>query len=109
MGFLADFWLPILMSGVFVFVVSSIVHMVIQWHTADYAKLPDEATLLEGMRGAGVKPGHYVFPCAPSMKDMGSPEMIEKYNLGPRWNGNRPYRAFQDGPGRRRRYAISGA
>jgi hypothetical protein len=80
---LSDLWLPILLSAVFVFVVSSILHMVIPIHKGDYKKLPGEQRVLEEMRAQGVQPGSYMFPCAGSMKEMGSPEMIDKCNLGP--------------------------
>ena len=83
MGFLADYAVAIGASAVAVFIVSSIVHMVIGWHKADYAKLPGEDDVLAAMREKGVGRGHYVFPCAPSMKEMGSPEMLEKYKQGP--------------------------
>lgn len=80
---LLDLWLPILLSAVFVFIASSIIHMALPLHRGDYKKLPDEAQLLESMRAQGVQPGEYMFPCAGSMKDMGTPEMVERYNRGP--------------------------
>ncbi len=80
---LMDLWLPVLLSAVLVFVVSSIVHMVLQYHKSDYAKLPGEANVMEAMRKEGVSPGNYAFPCPGNMKDMGSPEMLEKYKQGP--------------------------
>ena len=83
MGFLADYWLAIIASGVAVFIVSSIIHMTVNWHKCDYMKLPGEADVMGAMREAGVQPGHYVLPCAPSMKEMGSDEMIAKYKQGP--------------------------
>ncbi len=83
MEFLTTLWLPIVVAAVLVFVVSSIIHMCLPIHKGDYRKLPDEAGLLETLRQKGLEPGFYVFPCAPSMKEMGSPEMVEKYNRGP--------------------------
>lgn len=80
---LAALWLPILLSAVFVFVVSSVIHMATPMHKGDYKKLPGEANVLSGMRSEGVAPGHYMFPCAESMKAMGEPEMIAKFNEGP--------------------------
>ncbi len=80
---LMDLWLPILLSAVLVFVASSILHMAIPIHKADYKKLAGEADVLAAMRGQGVEPGSYVFPCAGTMKEMSTPEMIEKMNLGP--------------------------
>ena len=80
---LTELWLPILVSAVFVFIVSSILHMVIPIHKGDFAKLPGEEQLLEAMRNQNVQPGSYMFPCGESIKDMGTPEMIEKCNKGP--------------------------
>ena len=76
-------WLPILLSAIAVFAASSIFHMVIKTHKNDYAKLPGEADVMAAMRDAGVQPGNYVFPCPADPKDMGSPEMLEKYKQGP--------------------------
>ena len=80
---MTELWLPILLSAVFVFVVSSIFHMVIPIHKGDFKKLPGEERVLAEMRAQGLRPGSYAFPCCESMKDMGSPEMIEKCKLGP--------------------------
>lgn len=76
-------WLPILLSAVFVFVVSSIIHMATPMHKSDFKKLPGEDKVLAEMRAHGLAPGTYMFPCPASMKDCGSPEMIEKYKQGP--------------------------
>ncbi len=83
MSVFADLWLPILLSSVFVFIVSSIMHMAIPIHKGDYKKLPEEEKILEAMRTHGVSPGQYAFPRADSMKEMGTPEMIEKCEKGP--------------------------
>jgi hypothetical protein len=83
MTFLAQLWLPILLSAVFVFIVSSVIHMALPIHKGDCKKLKNEDAVLESLRANGVEPGAYVFPCAGSMKEMGSPEMIEKQKRGP--------------------------
>lgn len=80
---LADLWLPILLSAVFVFVASSILHMVIPIHKGDYQRVPGEDAVLNALRAQGVRPGSYRFPYCDSMKDMGSPEMLEKWKRGP--------------------------
>jgi len=80
---LVALWLPILLSAVFVFVVSSLVHMVLQIHKGDYQKLPNEEAVLGAMRESRLPPGQYIFPCPTSMKDMGSPEMLAKFREGP--------------------------
>ena len=83
MGFLGDYWLAIVASGAGVFIVSSVIHMALQWHKADYGKMAGEGEVLASMREHGVSPGHYMFPCAGSMKDMATEEMQEKFKLGP--------------------------
>ena len=76
-------WLPILLSAVIVFVASSIIHMALPVHKSDYRKLPEEEKVLDCMRAAGVTPGReYRFPFC-SMKEMKSPEGIEKFKRGP--------------------------
>ncbi|MCP4897023.1 MAG: hypothetical protein GY906_08615 [bacterium] len=80
---LTALWLPILLSAVAVFIVSSVLHMVLSYHKNDYVKLPKEAEVLDGLRNAGVVPGAYYFPCPDDHKEMGSPEMLERYTTGP--------------------------
>jgi hypothetical protein len=82
MVYISALWIPILVSAVLVFVASSLLHMLLTYHHNDYAKLPDEESLLDAMRKAALSPGNYRFPWA-SMKDMKSPETIERYNKGP--------------------------
>lgn len=74
---------PILLSAVFVFIVSSILHMVVQMHTSDCQKIPGEDKFLQAMRNENLQPGSYMFPHGCSPKEMGTPEMIEKFNQGP--------------------------
>jgi len=83
MVYLSSLYLPIVLSAVAVFIVSSIVHMVLKYHRKDYAKVADEDGLREALRNAGVGPGNYVFPCPADAKDMGSAEMLAKYKEGP--------------------------
>ncbi len=76
-------WLPIVLSAVAVFIVSSIIHMVLKYHNTDYGKIPSEDGVMEAMRGFNIPPGDYVLPHAASMGEMGSPEFKEKQNKGP--------------------------
>ncbi len=80
---LIDLWLAILLSGVGVFVVSSIIHMATPMHKGDCGKVPGEDALLDALRGQPMLPGQYMFPAPPSMKEMCSPEMVAKYERGP--------------------------
>ena len=83
MAFLTELWLPILLSAVFVFVASTVIHMALPIHKKDCKQMADEAAVLEAMRSSGVQPGNYTFPWAASMKQMGSPEMMAKFKSGP--------------------------
>lgn len=79
---LAALCMPIVVSAVFVFIVSSVVHMALKYHKADYRPLPDEARQMEALRG--IAPGYYVFPHCPDMKGLSDPEMVAKFERGPR-------------------------
>ncbi len=83
MDFLTELWMPILVSAVAVFLVSSLFHVALPFHRNDYTKLPGEEHVLESIRGQQVPPGEYVFPRPESMKEMAEPGMIEKYTRGP--------------------------
>ena len=76
-------WLPILLSAVFVFIASSIIHMVFTYHYKDFNKAPDEDKLMDSLRGHAIPPGEYMMPYAGSPKAMKSPEFEEKRKKGP--------------------------
>lgn len=80
-----DLLLPIFLSAVFVFLASSVLHMLIPIHRNDCKRLPDEEGVLEAMRkdGAMPPPGEYMFPHCADMKEMVGPEMTAKYDRGP--------------------------
>jgi hypothetical protein len=79
---LSSLWLPILLSSVIVFVVSSIIHMAPLWHKSDYPKVPNEDKLMDALRPLGVPPGDYLVP-RPSPAEMRSPAFAEKVKRGP--------------------------
>jgi Flp pilus assembly protein TadB len=76
-------WAPILVSAVFVFIVSSIIHMFLGYHKSDHAKVPNEDEAMDVLRRGGIKPGDYCLPYANSMETMKSSEFIEKSKQGP--------------------------
>jgi hypothetical protein len=83
MDFLAILWAPILLSAVFVFVVSSLIHMVLKYHANDFKKLADQDAVQAALRPFNIPPGEYCLPRADSMKGMKTPEFIDKLNKGP--------------------------
>jgi hypothetical protein len=80
---LTSLWLPIVVSAVLVFLASSIVHMLLGWHAGDYPSLPDEARFADAVRPLAIPPGDYMVPRPGSMKEMRTPEFIEKRKTGP--------------------------
>jgi len=75
--------LPIVVSAVFVFVVSSIVHMLSPWHKNDFPKMPNEEKVAEALRPFAIPPGDYMMPKPDSTKDLSSPEFLAKMEKGP--------------------------
>jgi hypothetical protein len=80
---ITSLWLPILLSAVFVFVVSSIIHMFLGYHRNDFAKVPSEDQVMDALRPFSIPPGEYVIPHSGGGQNMKSPEFIEKVNKGP--------------------------
>ncbi len=83
MGFLTALWLPILLSAVFVFIISSLIHMVLGYHKSDYKKLPDEDSVMDALRKFEIPEGDYFMPCPTKDCSMRSPEFVQKMNKGP--------------------------
>ena len=80
---LAALWLPILLSAVFVFIVSSLIHMTPLWHKNDYPAMPNQDQVSAALRSLAIPPGDYVIPRANDMKEMRTPEFKEKFKTGP--------------------------
>lgn len=83
MAGLTPLWLPIVLSAVFVFVLSSIIHMVLRYHRSDYGAIPGEAKALEVLRAEGITPGSYMFPYCADPSEMSKPEVKARYEAGP--------------------------
>ena len=76
-------WLPILLSAVVVFVVSSIIHMFLGYHWNDYRAAPRQDAVLDAVRGFSISPGDYVLPKPDSMQHMRTAEYKAKMEKGP--------------------------
>src|SRR2546429_9544000 len=76
-------WLPILVSAVLVFVVSSAIHMASPWHKSDYPKLSNEERVMDALRPLAIPPGDYMLPRPSSREEMRSPQFLEKFKKGP--------------------------
>jgi len=75
--------LPILLSAVLVFIVSSIIHMFLPYHRSDFGGVPREDEVMDALRGFNIPPGDYVIPHAGSPEVMKSPEFKAKAEKGP--------------------------
>ncbi|HXY41903.1 MAG TPA: hypothetical protein VEQ10_19665 [Vicinamibacteria bacterium] len=80
---LHSLWLPILLSSVVVFLVSSLVHMLTPWHKDDYAQLPDQDRAMDALRGLAIPPGDYMVPKPRSRQELSTGEFAEKMKKGP--------------------------
>ena len=83
MAFVLHLWLPILLSAVFVFLASSIIHMALKWHNSDYHQLPSEDALREAFQKADPAPGQYVVPWCMDPKERESEATKLKHEQGP--------------------------
>lgn len=76
-------WLPILLGGVFCWIASALIHMLLKYHNADYQKLSNEDQVGEALREGKVTPGFYHMPHCIDMKEMHDKDMQEKMKIGP--------------------------
>jgi hypothetical protein len=80
---LTSLLVPVFVSAVIVFVVSSIIHMVLTYHRSDWRKLPSEDAVLDALRGFKIPPGDYHAPHATGPAAMKDPEFVGKLTRGP--------------------------
>ena len=80
---LMSLWLPILLSAVAVFVVSSIIHMLLPYHRSDYRTLADDDGVRAALRPFAIPPGDYVVPGVAPGEKWDSPARLEKLKEGP--------------------------
>jgi hypothetical protein len=74
---------PILLASVIVFVASSLIHMVLGYHRADFRALPKEADVQGALRGFAIPPGDYLLPCPTGPGGMKAPEFVARRAKGP--------------------------
>jgi hypothetical protein len=74
-------WLPVIVSAIVVFVASSLIHMALKYHKADYQGLPNEDAVRDVIGNPA--PGLYFLPYCPDHKLMKDPAMKAKFEKGP--------------------------
>lgn len=80
---LTSLWLPILVAAVLVFLVSWLIHSVLNYHKSDFGELPSEDAVMDALRPFNIPPGDYAIPRAGDMAAYKSPEFQERLNKGP--------------------------
>ena len=79
---MSGLWMPIVLSAVAVFIASSIIHMVLKWHNAEFQGLPDAAA--DALRPFNLQPGSYLTPWSGGdMAKMQTPEFQARVKAGP--------------------------
>jgi hypothetical protein len=81
MAFLAQLWLPIVVSAVLVFVLSAVTHMFLPARKTEWGRLAKEADLQAALRG--VTPGLYAFPASSTPGENPTPEDLKRWAAGP--------------------------
>lgn len=80
---LSQLWLPVLLSAVFIFAASSVIHMVVKWHNSEYRPFSNEEAARAAIREGAPAPGQYVVPYVADMKQMRQPEVRRRFEEGP--------------------------
>lgn len=83
MEFLTQLWLPILASGLAVFVLSALVWTVFPHHRSEWQGLPSEDDVLAAMGRSSPVPGLYAFPFYRDPKEREHPAIRAKLERGP--------------------------
>jgi hypothetical protein len=74
---------PIVLSAVLVFLASSVIHMALGYHRADYQRVPKEDEVQEALRRFALPPADYMVPAPPPGLGARDPGFVEKYKKGP--------------------------
>ncbi len=80
---IVSLWLPILLSAVVVFIISSIMHTIFTHHNSDFKKHPAEDQVMDDLRKYNTPPGDYMVPYTTDAKERKSDAFQEKMNKGP--------------------------
>ena len=76
-------WLPVVVSTIAVFVLSSLAHMLLKHHNRDYRGLSNEDAVAAALRKGGPAPGVYFIPYCPDHSQMKDPAVQKKFADGP--------------------------
>ncbi|AKE52177.1 hypothetical protein [Kangiella geojedonensis] len=80
---LLELWLPILLSGLFAWIASALIHMVVKYHNTDYKKLNDEGGISDAIDKSGDAVGFYTLPHCADFNEMNDPAVQARFKKGP--------------------------
>jgi hypothetical protein len=83
MQFLVDLWVPILVSGLAVFVVSALAWTALPHHKKEFGRLANEDAVMDAIRAGNPSPGRYHTPHMADFSESGSAEGKAKLARGP--------------------------
>jgi len=75
--------IPILVTGVAMFILSFLFWVVFPHHKPDVKFCPEQEGLMKAVKDLGIKPGNYMFPCTADPKDWKSEEHTALNDAGP--------------------------
>lgn len=81
---LVSLWVPIIVSAVLVFFVSSVIHMLLRFHRSDWRKVPSEEDVMEALKRFKLPPGDYLLPRPDRPARKNSAKFKAKRQKGPR-------------------------
>jgi len=73
----------VIVSALAVFAASSLIHIALRYHRADYKALSNEDAVREALGKASPAPGLYIVPYATGSKEFKKPAVLEKLVKGP--------------------------
>ncbi len=75
--------LPIILTSIFIFIASAVIHTAMPWHKDDFAPVPDEDATRAAIGALRIPPGDYLMPKPASAAEMKSVEYKAKLKQGP--------------------------
>jgi hypothetical protein len=78
-----ELWLPVVVSGVALFIASWAAWVLLPHHKGEWKGLPNEVAVTSALKNAGVGPGQYCFPYAAKPEDRKSDAFKAKMQAGP--------------------------
>src|SRR5215212_5573966 len=80
---LSSLWLPIILSGVALFIASWAAWTQLPHHKGDWKGLPDEDGVMSALRKFNIPAGQYHFPHASGHSEMKNPDFKRRMDAGP--------------------------